>query len=61
MGDRTYYPMLYDGLMRRVPLREIPLRSLLRYWLPLIADNAGNRIGFGQWIVGYFRKPEASL
>lgn len=60
MGNRTYYPMFYDGLMRRVPLREIPVRSLLRYWLPLIADNAGNRFGFGQWVIGYFRKPEAS-
>lgn len=58
MGDKTYYPMFYDGLLRHVPLSEIPLGTLIRYWLPLFADNLGNPFGRGNWLVGYFRNSE---
>ena len=56
MGDPTYYPWFYDGLLRRVPLSEIPLKTLVRYWLPLAFDALGNPFGRGQWLVGFFRK-----
>lgn len=58
MGDRTFYPMFYDGLIRRVPVAEIPIRMLIRYWMPFLVDNLGNPFGKGQWLTAYFRKPE---
>jgi hypothetical protein len=57
MGSRSYFPMFYDGLLDRKKLSEIPLRQLARYWLPMLADNLGNRVGLGEWIVAHFRKP----
>lgn len=57
MGNATYYPMFYDGLVRRIDPRTIPVRTLLRYWMPFIVDNLGNPFGKGQWLVGHFRKP----
>ena len=57
MGSRTYYPMFYDGLMSRQKMSDFPAGQLLRYWLPIFADNLGNPFGRGQWAIGYFRKP----
>jgi SAM-dependent methyltransferase len=60
MGNKTFYPMFYDGLMGRVRIREIPAVTLVRYWLPLFADNLGNPFGWGNWLVAYFRVVEMS-
>lgn len=57
MGSRSYFPMFYDGLLDCKRLSDIPLRQLVRYWLPMFADNAGNAFGLGEWIVAYSRKP----
>jgi SAM-dependent methyltransferase len=54
MGSRTFFPMFYDGLLFRVRLADIPIRSLVRYWLPQLIDTLANRFGRGQWLVGYF-------
>ena len=54
MGNPTYFPMFYDGLLTRKRLRELEFAP--RYWLPQIVDNIGNRWGKGQWVVGYFRR-----
>jgi 2-polyprenyl-3-methyl-5-hydroxy-6-metoxy-1,4-benzoquinol methylase len=56
MGNRTYFPMFYDGLLARTPVRSVTLRSFIKYHLPMVIDNLGNPFGKGQWIVGYFRK-----
>lgn len=56
MGNQTYFPMLYDGLMTRLKFKDIDLRTLIRYWLPMFFDNIGNSFGRGQWIIAYFKK-----
>lgn len=56
MGNRIYYPFLYDGLLAVNNLSDVSYRSLVKYYLPLLLDNLGNRLGFGEWIVAYFRK-----
>jgi 2-polyprenyl-3-methyl-5-hydroxy-6-metoxy-1,4-benzoquinol methylase len=56
MGNRTFFPLFYDGLIGRQRATDIDLRTLVRYWLPLFVDNLGNPSGRGQWVVGYFRK-----
>ena len=55
MGSPTYYPMFYDGLFARAKLRGVPIRTLIRYWCPLIVDNIGNPFGKGQWLVCYLK------
>jgi len=60
MGNATYFPMFYDGLLTRTPIRKIPIKSLVKYHLPMIIDNLGNTFNKGQWIVGYFRKEPAA-
>lgn len=54
MGSPTYFPMFFDGLLIRSRLKDIPLRTLVRYWLPQFADNVGNVFARGQYLVGYF-------
>ncbi|MCA0446043.1 MAG: class I SAM-dependent methyltransferase [Bacteroidetes bacterium] len=56
MGNPIYFPMFYDGLLSRKSIRNIPIKTLFMYYLPMFFDNLGNRFGKGQWIVGYFRK-----
>jgi SAM-dependent methyltransferase len=53
MGNNTYYPFFYDGLLRK----RLP-RSLrqIRYDLTRLASQAGVPFGKGEWIVAYFRK-----
>jgi SAM-dependent methyltransferase len=60
MGDREYYPLLYDGLLRIRSVREVTPRSAIRYHLPVLLANLGNPVGLGDWIVAYFRKPGSS-
>jgi SAM-dependent methyltransferase len=60
MGDRIYYPVFYDGLLRVSKLSDVPRRSIIRYYAPLLLANFGNRLGLGDWIVGHFRKPALS-
>jgi SAM-dependent methyltransferase len=56
MGNRTYYPFFYDGLIKiKKPSFKEFLRSW-RYYLPLLIDNIGNPFGLGFEVVGYFRK-----
>lgn len=55
MGSPMYYPMFYDGLFSRAPVRGVPVRTLIRYWCPLVVDNLGNPFGKGQWLIGYFK------
>lgn len=57
MGNPTFYPTFYDGLLRVERLGEISPGRLLRFYLPQLLDNIGNRFGRGTWVVGYFRKP----
>ena len=59
MGNRDYYPFLYDGLLRIKPISEIQPGSLIRYYLPLLLANFGNVLGLGDWIVAHFRKSSA--
>ena len=56
MGNATYFPMFYDGLLRITPFSQISFISLLRFWMPMIINNVGNSFDRGCWIVGYFRK-----
>ncbi len=56
MGNRTYYPFFYDGLLTKKSIFSVTINSLFRYWLPLFIDNFGNSINRGNVIVGYFRK-----
>jgi SAM-dependent methyltransferase len=56
MGDPTYYPLFYDGLLNRSKLKDIKIKDFTKYYLPMIIDNIGNPFNRGQWIVGYFRK-----
>jgi SAM-dependent methyltransferase len=56
MGDRSYIPIFYDGLLNQVPFRSISRKQLLRFWLPQFFDNLGNPFSRGSWIVGFFRK-----
>ncbi|BAZ87855.1 class I SAM-dependent methyltransferase [Dolichospermum compactum] len=58
MGDITYYPLFYDGLLSRTKITNIKFKTFLRYYLPMIVDNLGNPFSKGQWIVGYFAKNE---
>jgi ubiquinone/menaquinone biosynthesis C-methylase UbiE len=58
MGDNTYYPIFFDGLLNIKRLNQISPASLLRYWIPIFANNLGNRFNRGCWIVGYFKKDE---
>lgn len=57
MGDPTYYPLFYDGLLscRRPKSAE----QWLRGTLPRLAARLGDPFGMGDWIVGYFRKTGA--
>ena len=57
MGNSMYYPLFYDGLLAIKPLAQIQRRTLVKYYLPLVLANLGNRFGLGEWIIGYFRKP----
>lgn len=56
MGDSTYFPLFYDGLLNIRPLSTISARELVRYWLPMAANRLGNPVGRGEWVVGLFRK-----
>jgi hypothetical protein len=56
MGDRTYYPWLYDGLLHVGKLSWTRPRTILTYYAPLLLANLGNPLGLGDWIVAYFRK-----
>ncbi|MDZ8188205.1 MAG: methyltransferase domain-containing protein [Nostoc sp. ChiSLP02] len=56
MGDRTYYPMFYDGLLTRKKWQNISVKPFFKYYLPIIINNLGNRFQRGEWIVGYFKK-----
>ena len=56
MGNPTYFPLFYDGLLNLKDPRTIPLKELAKHWLPMLVNNLGNRLGWGEWIVGYFRK-----
>jgi len=56
MGNRDYYPWFYDGLLRRIPLSEIGLKTLVRYWGPIALDNFGNKFGRGHWLVASLRR-----
>jgi 2-polyprenyl-3-methyl-5-hydroxy-6-metoxy-1,4-benzoquinol methylase len=56
MGNKVYFPMFYDGLLTCNHLKDINLRSLIKYYLPMTVDNIGNPLGKGQWIVAYFRR-----
>jgi SAM-dependent methyltransferase len=55
MGSSTYFPLLYDGLLRRNTLKQRGLKNLLKMDLPCILDTFGNPFGRGQWLVGYYR------
>lgn len=56
MGSPTYFPMFFDGLLFRFRVNDIPVKTLIRYWLPQFTDNIGNVFGRGQWLIGYFTK-----
>lgn len=56
MGNRTYYPLFYDGLFTKKSIFSVTINSLFRSWLPLFIDNFGNSVNRGNIIVGYFRK-----
>mgnify|MGYP004273604445 FL=1 len=56
MGNRDYHPWFYDGLLRRIPLSEIGLKTLVRYWGPIALDNFGNKFGRGHWLVAFLRR-----
>lgn len=55
MGNRDYHSWFYDGLLRRIPLSEIGLKTLVRYWGPITLDNFGNESGRGHWLVSVGR------
>ncbi len=55
MGSPSYYPLLYDGLLRRNRIWSTSPKTLLKFFLPQIVDNLGNSFGMGQWVVGYYR------
>jgi 2-polyprenyl-3-methyl-5-hydroxy-6-metoxy-1,4-benzoquinol methylase len=55
MGNRTHYPLFFNGLLRVERWVDIPLGKLVRYYLPQVLDNFGNGFGRGTWIVGHFR------
>jgi 2-polyprenyl-3-methyl-5-hydroxy-6-metoxy-1,4-benzoquinol methylase len=55
MGNPTYYPMLYDGYLNRMPLRLVMKpRNLCAICLDL-ANNLGNPLKMGTWLVAYGR------
>ncbi|MBD2164360.1 class I SAM-dependent methyltransferase [Calothrix membranacea FACHB-236] len=58
MGNKTYYPMFYDGLLTTKKISNISAQSFFKYFLPLIINNLGNKFQKGEWIVGYFQKVE---
>ncbi len=56
MGDRTYYPFFYDGLLYRRPWASLTPGLIVRQILPQIIDTIGNCAQRGSWVVGYFHK-----
>lgn len=56
IGNRTYLPLLYDGLFGAKKIGDIPGRQLFRYFLPQFASIPGALFGKGEWVVGLFEK-----
>lgn len=54
MGNATYYPLFYDGLLMINPI-PFTLKNYFKFYLPRILSNMGNLAGRGDWIVGFFK------
>lgn len=53
MGNKTYYPLFYDGLLMKHWPKTL---SQIRYEFIRLASQLGTPFNRGEWIVAYFRK-----
>ena len=56
MGNQTYYPLFYDGILRKRTLSHFILKESFKYWAPLFVNIFGSVVGKGSWVVAYYRK-----